>query len=464
MALDPSYFFYSDGTITLTNGSDIATGEMVAWDPALLPFDFVFPNDGTAGATVIKEVLTVNQIRLAKPWTGPTLTDVPYFALRFANHIDPRFYAVRVSEYLARLKALPENLDEVADEIHADRVAVEAAMTLLAQIQTEVDADRQVAQNAAGTAQGAATAATHQAGIAQQWAEAASSAILPDNGVTNAKLADMAAARIKGRISAGAGDPEDLTPGQVYSILTAGTGLLGSNLLINSFGDINQRNTANGANAAGAFVRDRWKAGAGGANISVSNGTWTLTSGSIEQIVEIGFLTKETFANGTLTVAVNDLTGGNLAVTAGGQSGTITAGPGIRSATLLLGAGATGNIWVTFSGSGVTFRWPRAGRGSNPALIVERDELRLCQRYYERGVLSVLGYPPVSGGYVIQTITYKATKRAAPQVAVIAASQSTNISAVSIDDVTLEGCRYVATAGASGLLVGRGTWEATVEL
>jgi tagatose-1,6-bisphosphate aldolase len=79
-------------------------------------------------------------------------------------------------------------------------------------------------------------------------------------------------------------------------------------------------------------------------------------------------------------------------------------------------------------------------------------------------VLSVLGYPPVSGGYVIQTITYKATKRAAPQVAVIAASQSTNISAVSIDDVTLEGCRYVATAGASGLLVGRGTWEATVEL
>ena len=41
-----------------------------------------------------------------------------------------------------------------------------------------------------------------------------------DNGVSNTKLADMAQATIKGR-SAGAGDPEDLTPTQVASILSA---------------------------------------------------------------------------------------------------------------------------------------------------------------------------------------------------------------------------------------------------
>ena len=143
MAIDPSYFFYSDGTITLTNGSDLATGQFVAWDPALLPFDFVFPNDGTAGATVIKEVLAVNQIRLAKPWTGPTLTDVPYFALRFANHTDPRFYAVRVSEYLARLKMIPDNLEEIGQQVSTDAAAVASALTAITQAAADVEADRQ---------------------------------------------------------------------------------------------------------------------------------------------------------------------------------------------------------------------------------------------------------------------------------------------------------------------------------
>ncbi|NBJ13356.1 hypothetical protein [Microvirga arsenatis] len=108
MALDPSYFFYNDGTITLTNGSDIATGELVAWDPAVLPFDFVFPNNGVSGMAVIKEVLAVDQIKLAAPWSGPTLTDVPYFMVRWTKHTDPRVYALRVSEYLTRIRPLPE--------------------------------------------------------------------------------------------------------------------------------------------------------------------------------------------------------------------------------------------------------------------------------------------------------------------------------------------------------------------
>jgi hypothetical protein len=219
MALDPSYFFYSEGTISLTNGSDIATGEFVAWDPAVLPFDFVFPNDGLAGMSVIEEVLAMDQIRLAKPWTGPTLTDVPYFMVRWTRHTDPRVYAVRVSDYLARLKAIPENLEEVAGEINADRQAIDAAMVLLSQIQTNVDADRQAAEAAAGTALGSASAAAESAVTAQEWAEAASSGVLPDNGVTNAKLADMATATIKGRVATGTGDPQDLTAAQARAVL-----------------------------------------------------------------------------------------------------------------------------------------------------------------------------------------------------------------------------------------------------
>ena len=219
MALDPDYFFYSDGTITLTNGSDIATGTFTAWDPAVLPFDFVFPNDGISGMAVIKEVLGMNQIRLAKPWTGSTLTDVPYFMVRWTRHTDPRIYAVRVSDYLARLKAIPDNIEAVAADINADAAAVAAAMTTLAQIETNVDADRQAAQTAAGAAQGSASAAAGSATTAQQWAEAASSTVLPNDSVTNVKLANMAVNTIKGRVTSGTGDPEDLTPSQARALL-----------------------------------------------------------------------------------------------------------------------------------------------------------------------------------------------------------------------------------------------------
>jgi len=47
---------------------------------------------------------------------------------------------------------------------------------------------------------------------------------VPDNGVTNAKLADMVTARIKGRATAGTGDPEDLTAAQVKTILAIAAG------------------------------------------------------------------------------------------------------------------------------------------------------------------------------------------------------------------------------------------------
>ncbi|MEZ0169944.1 phage tail protein [Microvirga sp. TS319] len=254
MALDPAYFFYSDGTITLTNGSDIATGDMVAWDVAVLPFDFIFPNDGMDGMSVIKEVLSVNQIRLAKPWTGPTLTDVPYFMLRWARHTDPKVYAVRVSEYLTRLKAIPDNLEEVAGEIKADRQAVDDALAALQLIEQSVDADRQAVDTAAGQVEQARQDVNGKTTLAAAWAQApkdtdvngpgtrsalhyaakaqdildqVQAGSVPDNAVstvkiqnkavTNAKMADMAANTIKGTDTAG--PSKDLTAAQVAGIL-----------------------------------------------------------------------------------------------------------------------------------------------------------------------------------------------------------------------------------------------------
>jgi len=42
---------------------------------------------------------------------------------------------------------------------------------------------------------------------------------IANNAVTNAKAADMATARIKGRVTAGTGDPEDLTAAQVATLI-----------------------------------------------------------------------------------------------------------------------------------------------------------------------------------------------------------------------------------------------------
>ena len=49
---------------------------------------------------------------------------------------------------------------------------------------------------------------------------------LSDNGVTNAKLIDMATARIKGRVTTGTGDPEDLTGTQATTLLDTFTATL----------------------------------------------------------------------------------------------------------------------------------------------------------------------------------------------------------------------------------------------
>lgn len=51
---------------------------------------------------------------------------------------------------------------------------------------------------------------------------------LADKAATNAKLADMATARIKGRATAGSGAPEDLTGAQVTALLSAVNGDFGS--------------------------------------------------------------------------------------------------------------------------------------------------------------------------------------------------------------------------------------------
>ena len=47
---------------------------------------------------------------------------------------------------------------------------------------------------------------------------------IADNAVTNAKLADVATAALKGRVTAGSGDPEDLSVAQARTLLNVADG------------------------------------------------------------------------------------------------------------------------------------------------------------------------------------------------------------------------------------------------
>ena len=154
------------------------------------------------------------------------------------------------------------------------------------------------------------------------------------------------------------------------------------NLLINGDFAVNQRGFAGGALAAGAYGRDRWKAGAGGCSFTVAGGIVNHASGPLVQVIESPGL-----ANTVVTLSVADLPGGDLSVNVGGQTGVITAGAGRRKATVTLPSGATGNVTVTLTpvSAPVTYRRVQLNEGRE-ALPFERrhiaQELVLCQRYF----------------------------------------------------------------------------------
>lgn len=196
----------------------------------------------------------------------------------------------------------------------------------------------------------------------------------------------------------------------------------GTNLLINGDMAINQRGFAGGALAAAAYGFDRWKAATGGANLSFGGFTITLTSGAIIQPVEPAFWGLASFVGLPLTLSVENLSGGSLAVTIGSQSGSITAGSGRRSVTLTPAGGDTGVLQVRLSpGAGaVSFTRIKLERGplaTNWAARPLPVEQMLCRRYYLRqdGQVLIDAYQ-VAAAASRQSLSLPAPMRAAPSV------------------------------------------------
>lgn len=236
-------------------------------------------------------------------------------------------------------------------------------------------------------------------------------------------------------------------------------GLIGKNILINAECLINQRAFAGGALASGVYGYDRFKAGTGGCNFSVSVGVWTHTSGPIVQIVE-----APTGVYGTdVTFSVEDPTG-PINVNIGGMTGTITAGSGRRGVTFAIPSGS-GNLTAQWSATGVTYKRPQLERGDAVSGYDYRSighELLLCQRYYEVGDYFHSAYG--SAGQQINTsVPFKSTKLAAPAITVVGAAYS-NASGATSFNTTANQTTIQYTATATGTATLQCSWVADSEL
>lgn len=136
---------------------------------------------------------------------------------------------------------------------------------------------------------------------------------LTNNSIGNAALADMASARIKGRATAGTGDPEDLSVTQVTALLDAFTTSAKGVAPASGGGTVN-------------FLRadGTWAAPAGGGGSAWGGITGTLSAQSDLQTALNGKQAAGSYAAATHTHAQADVTG--LVTSLSGKEPIITAG------------------------------------------------------------------------------------------------------------------------------------------
>lgn len=208
---------------------------------------------------------------------------------------------------------------------------------------------------------------------------------LTDAAVTAGGTLKRRAFDVKGRLAAeSAATTADLAEGTnlYYTDARAAAAAPSfKNRLINGDLSINQRAFAGGALTAGIYGYDRWKGGTGGCNVSVAGGIITHTSGPHVQVIEAPDL-----AGKTITVSVEDPSG-NVSVNVDGVVGTITAGAGRRGVAVIVPSGSTGNVTLTLTAAGVTYRRVQLEVGTAATVWEARSiaiEQILCARYFEK--------------------------------------------------------------------------------
>lgn len=159
--------------------------------------------------------------------------------------------------------------------------------------------------------------------------------------------------------------------------------LVGESLIINGDFQVNQRNFAGGALAAGVYGWDRWR---GACTATLSGYAVTLSSGFLTQPIEPAAWGVANFASTPITVSV-DSPSADLIIYLGSAAGVIAAGAGRRSVTLMPAAGDTGILYLSIGlvSGAATFGRVKASLLPFDTVWTPRAttaELLLCQRYF----------------------------------------------------------------------------------
>lgn len=176
------------------------------------------------------------------------------------------------------------------------------------------------------------------------------------------------------------------------------------NLIINGSFAINQRSYVSAASlTAGSYAHDRWKAGSSGAayTFGATAETITITTGSVQQVIEGlnnpgGSVTV--VWDGTAQCRVN---GGSYSASPLTVNG-LTAGANI---TVEFGTGTVARVQCSLGS--VAFKYRRRQYG---------DELRLCQRYYQKSTTGTTGTYAPNGSDSHTAWFMKVTMRASPTI------------------------------------------------
>lgn len=95
---------YSTGSVTLAQGSDLVNAALTLWRSQVRPGDLFVALDHMA---VVKEVVSNTQLRLMKPWHGPSVGGSPYFTVRTgADWYSSIFASEQINAIVANLELL----------------------------------------------------------------------------------------------------------------------------------------------------------------------------------------------------------------------------------------------------------------------------------------------------------------------------------------------------------------------
>lgn len=356
---------YVTGTVSVTAGSAVVTGDSTGWDTSGLVAGVL----GVDGLSV--PVLSIDSdisLTLAKPWPGPTASGKDYWITYDTEDGQQTVGLTQlVAEYVARLAkpffAALSGLTPTANTLPYFGAGAAGALAVLTSTGRDIigAGDKAAARAAIGAGSGNGDF------------------VGPSGGVTANQIVGFADTTGK----AGKG----LTAAQARSASATPIGNF-RNKIINPLFSINQRGVSGTVTlAAFAFGHDRMRAGASGCTytFSTNNGVTTIniTAGSLQQIVEANGFAGEP---GTYVLTWAGTAQGRIGGGAYGVSGAVSAVmTGASNVVLEFNIGT-----LSLPQFELDYSTPFSGRAFPHELI-------LCQRYFVSAPLPLRGIINATG-------------------------------------------------------------------